>query len=124
MATAAAIITDMMDYNKAWNVIIHNFGLLDVAVIKFTRNYSTGRDLIVSNMKQIMTVTLFRKIYHNQPSTGNSIARGDLLSMERSKIPLSYKNYLQLDFSRGVSLLHETSLLHYLDISYQKIRRP
>ena len=56
MATVAAAITDLMYDNVSWNYILHNFGLLDVEVTKFTDDYSTIRDLIVSNPTQIKYV--------------------------------------------------------------------
>ena len=56
MATVAATITDLMYDNVSWNYILHNFGLLDVEVTKFTDDYSTGRELMVYNPTHIKDV--------------------------------------------------------------------
>ena len=53
MLTAAANITDLMDDDLYLDAILHNFGLSAVAVTKFTDNYSTDRDLMLSNKTQI-----------------------------------------------------------------------
>ena len=56
MAAPVATITDLMNDDASWKAILLKFGLEDVAVTKFTDDYSTIRDLIVSNPTQIKYV--------------------------------------------------------------------
>ena len=53
METSAATTTDLIDDDVSWNTILHNFGFSSVAAKKFTEDYSTGRDLTVSNLTHI-----------------------------------------------------------------------
>ena len=53
METAAETTTEIMDYDTSWNIILHNFGFSNVAVTKFTDDYSNGRNLMVSNTTHI-----------------------------------------------------------------------
>ena len=70
METVAATTTDLMDDGVYWNAIPHNFGFSAVAATKFTDNYSTSRDLIISNPKQIKdTINQQNKIYCNHAGT-------------------------------------------------------
>ena len=72
MATAAETITELMDDDRSWDAMLHNFGLLAVAVTKFTGNYSTGRDLMVSNPTQINAVINQQNtIYFNHAGTNH-----------------------------------------------------
>ena len=71
--TAAANITDLMDDDLYLDAILHNFGLLAVAVTKFTDNYSTDRDLMLSNKTQIKDmINQNRKMYWNHSGTNQS----------------------------------------------------
>ena len=45
-----------MDDDESWNAITHNFGFSTITVTKFTDNYSTSSDLMVSNPTQIKDV--------------------------------------------------------------------
>ena len=55
-----------MDDNVYWDAILHNFELSSFVVTKFTEDYSTGRDLMVSNPKHIKDmINRHNKIYRN-----------------------------------------------------------
>ena len=60
VGTSVETIPDLMDDDVSWNAIIHNFGFLTVAVTKFTDDYSTDRDLMVSNP------TFIKKVINQQ----------------------------------------------------------
>ena len=49
-----------------YNAILHNFGFSDVAVTKFTENYCTSRELMISNTTDIKEViNQQNKMYRN-----------------------------------------------------------
>ena len=66
---AAAVvppIDDIMDSEPAWNQILQNFGLSARSRNRLTEDYTTARDLIISNIDQIKSVVSTQnKTYRN-----------------------------------------------------------